>query len=348
MRQRLVDYWYRAPARASALQPLGWLYGVAMRMRRLAYAKGWATAQRAGRPVLVVGNLTVGGTGKTPLVAWLAQRLSASGLKVGILSRGYGRRSQELRSVQTDSPWYEVGDEPLLLHRLTGCDTVVAGDRLAGARALAARGVDLIIADDGLQHLRLARECEIVVIDGARGLGNQRLLPAGPLREPADRLRHAELLVLNGAAEHVSLHAARGLPAGPAFLMSLYGEVAHRLDGQDGPQPLEHFRGQRVHAVAGIGNPERFFRGLRGRGIEVVEHAFADHYPLVASDLEFGDELPVLMTQKDAVKCPLLADARLWYVPVVARFSEEQARELLERITLRLGPFPQSPTHSGR
>lgn len=348
MRQRLLDNWYRVPARPSLLQPLAWLYGLVIGLRRWVYSHGWAPRMQAGRPVVVVGNLTVGGTGKTPLVAWLAQRLSASGLKVGIVSRGYGRRGRQLRTVSSDSRWEEVGDEAWLLHRLTGCDTIVAHDRAAGARALAARGADVILADDGLQHLRLARDCEVIVIDGARGLGNGRLLPAGPLREPRSRLLGTALLVMNGPPEHASLHDAGEALTQPCFQMTLWGEEAYRLDGQGMPVALERFGGQRVHAVAGIGNPERFFRGLRQRGIDVVEHAFADHHPFVVSDLEFDDGLPVLMTEKDAVKCRQLADARLWYVPVVARFSEEQARELLDSLARRLGASRQSSTHDGR
>jgi tetraacyldisaccharide 4'-kinase len=294
--------------------------------------------ESAGKPVIVVGNLTVGGTGKTPLVAWLAEQLARCGLKVGILSRGYGGSTRRPQVVHGESSWREVGDEPLLLRRLTGCDTVVARDRLAGARELVALGVDVVIADDGLQHLRLARQCEIVVVDGARGFGNGRLLPAGPLREPAWRLRHASIVVINGSPEHASLLVGSNKPAADALQMSLYGDDAHRLDGLAIPRPLEHFRDRRVHAVAGIGNPSRFFRALRARGLDVIEHAFADHHPFVAADLTFADDLPVLMTEKDAVRCRTLATARLWYVPVVARFSESQAQKLLDTVTSSLRP----------
>jgi tetraacyldisaccharide 4'-kinase len=343
MEQRLTELWYRESARPSLLQPLSWLYGVITGARRRLYKQGWLRSESAGKPVVVVGNLTVGGTGKTPLVAWLAEQLANSGLKVGIVSRGYGRSSGVPQVVQGESGWRDVGDEPLLLRRLTGCDTVVARDRLSGARALVTMGADIVIADDGLQHLRLARQCEIVVIDGARGFGNGRLLPAGPLREPASRLRDASIVVINGVPEHASLLTGPDRPSADAFQMSLQGDDAHRLDGLAIPQPLEHFRGRRVHAVAGIGNPGRFFRNLRARGLDVIEHAFADHHPFVAADLTFADDLPVLMTEKDAVRCRSLATPRLWYVPVVARFSEPQARELLERIVDELrGVQPRS------
>jgi tetraacyldisaccharide 4'-kinase len=338
MEQRFTELWYRESAGFTWLQPLSWLYGLVTRVRRAAYARRWLRTERAGKPVIVVGNLTVGGTGKTPVVAWLAEQLSLSGLKVGIVSRGYGRSKADPEAVHAESSWRDVGDEPMLLWQLTGCDVVVAQDRFAGAQKLVALGVDVIIADDGLQHLRLARDCEIVVIDGARGFGNGRLLPAGPLREPVYRIRHASIVVVNGAPEHASLQAGEGKLSPSSLQMSLSGGEAHRLDGLAAPERLEHFSGQRVHAVAGIGNPQRFFRYLRGRGIDVVEHPFPDHHPFTAADLTFGDDLPVLMTQKDAVRCRELENARLWYVPVVARFSEPQARELLERVVRTLAP----------
>jgi tetraacyldisaccharide 4'-kinase len=347
MEQRLTQLWYRESAGPSLLQPFSWLYGLVTRLRRRAYARGWLAAHRAGKPVVVVGNLTVGGTGKTPLVAWLAEQLTLSGLKVGIVSRGYGRADGAPQFVHMESSWRDVGDEPLLLRRLTGCDTVVSRDRFAGAQQLVARGADVIIADDGLQHLRLARDCEIVVIDGARGFGNGRLLPAGPLREPPTQLRHASAVVLNGVPEHASLLAGEYKLAPGALQMSLFGDDAHRLDGLASSQPLEHFRGQRVHAVAGIGNPGRFFRDLRARGIDVIEHSFADHHPFVAEDLTFPDDLPVLMTEKDAVRCRSLVTDRLWFVPVVARFSEAQARELLDLVVRRLAPAPVSSRVGG-
>jgi tetraacyldisaccharide 4'-kinase len=347
MEHWLTQLWYRESAGPSLLQPLAWLYGLVSRLRRHAYMRGWLQTQRAGKPVIVVGNLTVGGTGKTPLVAWLAERLSASGLKVGIVSRGYGRSQRAPQVVHAESDWRDVGDEPFLLRQLTGCDTVVAQDRFAGAQQLVALGVDVVIADDGLQHLRLARECEIVMVDGARGFGNGRLLPAGPLREPACRVREAGIVVVNGVPEHASLLAGEGRLAPTTLQMSLYGAEAYRLDGLAGPQSLQHFGGKRVHAVAGIGNPGRFFRDLRAAGIDVIEHPFADHHPFAAADLTFDDDLPVLMTQKDAVRCRSLAHARLWYVPVVARFADAQGRELLNRVVNTLAPTQAASPPSG-
>lgn len=341
MHERLFKLWYEQPPGLSALQPLSWLYGAAVSVRRGAYRRGWARSQAVGVPVIVVGNLTVGGTGKTPLTIWIAEQLRRRGREVGLVSRGYGRRHGGMRRVTAASSWQEVGDEPLILERRTGCMTLVASDRVAAATALVARGARVIVADDGLQHLRMQRNCEIVVIDGSRGFGNGRLLPAGPLRESAARARAADVLVVNGGADG---EPVRGVPpelAARALRMHLAAGGARQVAGSGPEQPLEAFRGRPVHAVAGIGNPQRFFADLRARGLEVVEHAFPDHHALSAADLDFGDGLAVLMTEKDAVKCRQLAQPRLWYVPVEATFSEADSQRLLELVMRKTeSPIP--------
>ncbi len=336
---RLLSLWYEQPSRSSALQPLSWLYGAAVSARRKAYERGWLRSHGVRRPVIVLGNLTVGGTGKTPLTIWLANHLRQRGIEVGLVSRGYGREQSGLRSVTYNSRWKEVGDEPLILHRRTGCMTLVGSDRLAAARALAAQGAKVILADDGLQHLRMRRECEIIVIDGARGLGNGRLLPAGPLRESGSRAGMADALVVNGGAEG---EPVRGLPpelAAAALRMRLVASEARQVAHAELAQPLEAFRGKPLHAVAGIGNPQRFFAELRARGLEVIEHPFPDHHAFSASDLDFGNGLPVLMTEKDAVKCRKIAGPRLWYVPVEAVLSEADSRRLLEIVMRAIDSF---------
>jgi tetraacyldisaccharide 4'-kinase len=337
--QRLLRLWYEQPRGFSALLPLSWLYGVAVTARRFAYERGLAPSRAVGRPVIVIGNLTVGGTGKTPLTIWLANSLRQCGLEVGLVSRGYGRRRSGLRVVAADSPWQEVGDEPLILHRRTGCATIVASDRVAAAAALVGRGAEVILADDGLQHLRMARDCEIVVIDGARGFGNGRVLPAGPLRESARRAREADAVVVNGGEPGEALRGVSPQLAAVALRMRRAAAEARRLAAPGESKPLEAFRGRAVHAVAGIGNPQRFFCDLRACGLEIIEHAFPDHHALSAADLDFGDGLAVLMTEKDAVKCGQVAGPRLWYVPVEATFSEADSRRLLELVLRKIQSF---------
>jgi len=355
----LAALWYPAAGESSRaarcalalLQPLACLYGAGVRARRLAYERGWLKAHAAGRPVIVVGNLTVGGTGKTPLILWLAERLQARGLTVGIVSRGYGRQTGGARRAQAASRWEEIGDEPLLVHRRTGCAVAVAEDRIIAARRLAAEGVDVILSDDGLQHLRLARDCAIVVIDGARGFGNGRLLPAGPLREPASRALGADGIVVNadgivvddadGAGASRAADSGRAIAvlkdfAGPLATMHLLLGEAHRLDGGGSPQPLTRFQGRPVHAVAGIGHPERFFRALAARGLELIEHAFPDHHPFARGDLDYPDDLPILMTEKDAVRCASLATPRMWHVPVETRLDEAGGAALLALVARRI------------
>jgi tetraacyldisaccharide 4'-kinase len=333
----LTELWYGKARGAALLAPVGWLYGALMTLRRGAYAAGLLRRHTIGCPVVVVGNLTVGGSGKTPLVAWLAGELSGRGYHVGIVSRGYGSQSREPRLVGSTATWQEVGDEPLLLARRTGCSTAVGVDRVATARLLKMQGCDVIVSDDGLQHLRLAADYRIVVVDGARGFGNRRVLPAGPLREPLAGLACADAIIVNGAApDAAQLHGARaGTP-----LLEMRLVPAHAVGLVSGARrPLTEFRATPVHAVAGIGHPGRFFHMLRGIGLQVIEHAFADHHPLGPEEVEFADELPVLMTEKDAVKCTGFANARLWSVPVSAQLVGEGASRLLAPMVERFKTF---------
>lgn len=318
---RREQVWYH-----DAPPPLGWrllarVYAGVVALRRRAYAHGWLRSYKLARPVVVVGNLSVGGTGKTPLTIALARALAARGLRAGVVSRGYGGTARGPQRVTADSAPAEVGDEPLLIHLRSGVPVVIGRDRVAAAELLLSGGdIDVILADDGLQHYRLRRDIEICVIDGARRFGNRRLLPAGPLREPLSRLERVDFRVCNGGLAHadeVQLH--------------LRDDGATALLG-GAHVALDSFAHRRVHAVAGIGNPRRFFDSLRACRIELIEHPFADHHAFRAEDLAFGDGLPVLMTEKDAIKCRAFAQADWWQVAVQAQLPERFFDTLASRI----------------
>lgn len=313
-------YWYDGSTPPWHARLLAALYATVTAVRRKAYRRGWLRSLQAGVPVIVVGNITAGGSGKTPLVVALVERLRAEGWVPGVASRGHGRADEATQCwVEASSDAAQVGDEPLLIARRTGAKVRVDRDRLAAAQALAAAGCDVVVCDDGLQHYRLARDIEIEVQDLRRGYGNGRLLPAGPLREPVERAADCAFRVLNlGVASDAAVQRDAGFGEWP---MHLQVDAARPLRGGRA-QPLAAFAGQRVHAVAGIGDPERFFSMLREAGLGVVPHAFPDHHAYVQADFGFGSQLPVLMTEKDAVKCAVFADARSFMVPVDARLPE--------------------------
>lgn len=325
----LEGVWYDGRAGAWLLAPFSLLFSWGAAVRRALYRSGWRRAYRATVPVVVIGNLSVGGTGKSPLVASLAQSLRARGLRVGILTRGYGAKVGAPIRVSRESTPTEVGDEPVMLAISTGAEVVVSPDRAAGARALEAQGVEVILCDDGLQHYGLARDLEVVVIDAHRGFGNGRLLPAGPLRESPARLDTVDWVVINGG-EVANRPPWQGRAG--TLVMQLVPEAARGVADPVRWQSLEALRGQPVHAVAGIGHPARFFATLRAAGLEPREHAFADHHAFTAADFVFGDEHPILMTAKDAVKCRSFADARFWEIPVTTRLSPDGAKALVDAI----------------
>jgi tetraacyldisaccharide 4'-kinase len=319
--QRLPEIWYGAEPPPFWLRALVPVYRALRALHRAPYTLGLRRAQRLPMPVIVVGNISVGGTGKTPLVIVLVEALRARGLRPGVISRGYGRSADAAELLDASSTAQRVGDEPLLIHA-AGIPVAVGRDRVAAGRLLLERyGCDVIVADDGLQHLALFRDVEICVVDGMRRFGNGRLLPAGPLREPRARLDWVDFRVCNG-----------GQPSAGEVPMQLVGDTAVSLSDPRTHKPLSEFAGGRVHAVAGIGNPARFFAALRTAGIETIEHPFADHHPFVADDLVFGEDLPVLMTQKDAVKCAAFAPPGCWQVPVRAILPEAFFDEVCRRI----------------
>jgi len=337
LRSRIEAMWY-AGTGPWWLAPLSFLYGSAMSLRGLLYRLGLRHRVRVPVPVVVVGNLTVGGTGKTPLVAWLSSHLAACGMRVAIVSRGYGGRARGVTRVTVHSRASEVGDEPLLLARRAAATVFIGRDRVAAAQEAVRDGADIVVCDDGLQHLALMRQCEIVVIDGQRGFGNGSLLPRGPLRESPRRLRRVNAVVVNGAITAPGFTLPRFV-TGTHFVMQMRPGDARPVAGSGALRSLSSFRGAGVHAVAAIGNPQRFFDMLRAAGLTVYEHPMPDHHAFKSGDLNFGDSLAVLMTEKDAVKCAPFADERCWYVPVTAEFAEDEASKLIDLVLARAKAF---------
>lgn len=331
MRARVERLWYRPEPPPALLRPLAALYGG---IADALAARRKAGAETLSVPVIVVGNLSVGGTGKTPLTLWLIAQLRELGWRPGVISRGYGGRAPcyPLRVTAATDPRHS-GDEPALIARCTGVPLAVAPDRVAAARLLIDSGeVDVLIADDGLQHYRLARDVEVCVIDGARGLGNGARLPAGPLREPAERLADVDLVVINGA---LTAPLPR-LPSAPVCMRLELGAARSLADRST--RELAAFGNRRVHAVAGIGNPQRFFDALTAQGLAVIPHPLPDHHCYAEVELAFGDGLPVLMTEKDAVKCTAFTLPNLWSVAARAMLDPADAARVRESLLSRLPP----------
>lgn len=338
MRKWLERRWYQGPA-PLLLRPLAPLYGAMARSRAER-----ARAERVPLPVplIVVGNISVGGTGKTPFTIWLVEQLREWGFTPGVIARGYGGRARTWpQSVAAGSDPRLVGDEPVLMAGRLACPVAAAPDRVAAARYLLERHprVDVLVSDDGLQHYRLPRQLEICLVDGRRGFGNGQLLPAGPLREPPQRLDSVDLVVVNGGSAR---------PACRAPVLDMRVDVCEAVPLGGGPaRSLASFGGQRVHAVAGIGDPSRFFSVLTRFGIELVMHPFPDHHRFRAQDLAFGDDHAVLMTDKDAVKCAGFRGERLWRVPARALLAAEAVwtvRKSVEAMRLRWADRSGAPS----
>jgi len=304
----LQHVWARTGVLTLLLSPLALLFAAVSGLRRLAYRHGWLTSFAVGVPVVIVGNITAGGSGKTPLTIWLVNRLRAQGYRPGVVSRGYGGAARGCVEVQPDSSPAEVGDEPLLIRFKTGAPVVVGRDRVAAARTLLARhpGVDVIVSDDGLQHYRLQRNLELAVIDAASGLGNGWPLPAGPLREPARRLRSVDAViqVMRGPTPSRAIHRA--------WRANYTAGLAYRLRAPQEKMPLHDLPPHDWRAVTGIARPQGFFDMLQAQGIRFRPHAFADHHAFQPHELPAAGA--VLMTEKDAVKCLAFAGADWWAV----------------------------------
>lgn len=326
--------WYEGGKFYVALLPLAGLYWLIIELRRILYRIGVLRTRKASVPVIVVGNVTAGGTGKTPTVVWLAQALQECGFAPGIVSRGYGgSRSGASMRVDAESDPAVVGDEPVLIAMRTGCPVVVDEDRARAASMLVDDGADLVIADDGLQHYALHRDYEICVIDGSRGIGNGLLLPAGPMRETVARIEQVDQVLVNGRLDQDT----SGMPTElqNAIEFELVASEICRLNGSL-TRPIARFSGSTVHGVAAIGNPRRFFELLRRHGIQVIEHAFPDHATITASELDFADSFDILMTQKDAVKFGQRTPDRFWYVPVDACIDPLDAGPWIQQIESRM------------
>ncbi|MFQ2092981.1 tetraacyldisaccharide 4'-kinase [Aeromonas taiwanensis] len=322
----LARLWYGNSGWRWGLAPFALLFSLVSGVRRFAYRRGWFKAYRAGLPVIVVGNLSVGGNGKTPVVVWLVEQLQARGFRPGVVSRGYGGKAPHYPyRLDETSTTAQAGDEPVLIARRCGCPVAVAPKRADAVRLLERSGeVDIIVTDDGLQHYALARDIELVVVDGARRFGNGCLLPMGPLREPISRLKRVDAIICNG-----------GEPGRGEYAMHLAPGTPRRVcDDAPLTAPLQG----PVDALAGIGHPPRFFATLTALGYELAQSVgYADHQAFDAAELlaRFG-ERPLLMTEKDAVKCRPFAPDNWWYLPVSAELPDALGEALLRT----LGPQP--------
>ncbi len=326
MKQRfsrwLQDVWYKEMYISAAFMPISMVYDDIMRFRAFLYRFGVKKKTKLAVPIVIVGNITVGGTGKTPLILWMARFLKEQGYKPGIISRGYGG------SAETWPQWVDqqskpdlVGDEAVLMAKHADCPIAVGPERPKAAQMLLDKSdCDIILSDDGLQHYALERDIEIIVVDGQRRFGNGYVLPCGPLRESTERLHKVDLVIVNGQAEEEN-----------EFSMFMEGDIAINLVTKE-QKLLSDFHYIPSHALAGIGNPNRFFALLEQKNIAIEKHAFLDHYKYTEADINFNDDKAVLMTEKDAVKCFDFASEKHWFVPVKAKPQQQFIDKLLTLI----------------
>ena len=350
---KIVKAWYRKAFWIKLFWPFSLLFALVSGFRRWRYRRSWKTLPASNVPVIVIGNLTVGGAGKSPLASYLVRALREQGFKPGIVSRGYGAQKpiDSAVLVTEQSTADQVGDEPLMLFQMLACPVCVCPERNQAVRALEQAGCDLILSDDGLQHYAMQRDLEICVFDAERLWGNGQLLPAGPMRESLKRLQSVDFVVLNGQLPedqsaqdylHSKLeqdgYASKSIKA-PVLNMTLAPEDLKSLDSAQ-TLPLESLKEQKVAAVAGIGNPERFFATLSQLGARVEGRAFADHHAYQVDDFRGLDSALIVMTEKDAVKCRNLALDNLWYLPVRAQLSDNLAQKICERLE-SMGRLPK-------
>lgn len=319
----IEQQWVRITLWHLLLIPLSWLFYLLSTARRFCYKLGILDSYQAQVPLVVVGNVTVGGTGKTPLVIWLVEQLKQAGFSPGIISRGYGGRNRNPIEVFKHSSPDEVGDEPVLLAKRTGCPIFVNADRVSAIQALLQTypSCDVIVSDDGLQHYRMRRDIELAVVDAQRGFGNKMLLPAGPLREPIARLKRVDAVIYNGKANSLD-----------GFVMTLQMGRLRKVQDENVVADLDTLKGLSTIAIAGIGNPQRFFQQLRDRSLMIEEHPFPDHHAFMPEDLEFAGDAVVLMTEKDAVKCAAFAKENWWYLPVDAIVDRTLSDYIIQKL----------------
>ena len=340
-RSSWAERWYNGHPLFVLLLPLSAVFALIAWLRRMGYRLGWLRAWQAPVPVIVVGNVSVGGTGKTPLTLALVEHLRRQGWRPGIVSRGYGGQGASYpQIVLADSDAAQVGDEPLLLARRAAAPVVIDPLRVRGVQhLLASSDCNIVLCDDGLQHYALARTVEIAVVDGQRGLGSGWLLPAGPLREPVSRLQSVDLVVVNGAwrAPGPAPASAATMTLAPGTWQPVGADAASMAASPVASAPTSG----PVHAVAGIGHPPRFFAMLAEQGFQPIPHAFPDHHAYTAADLQFSPPALVVMTEKDAVKCAGIAPANSWYVPVQAILPDS----FWQALTQRLAPWKALGEH---
>ncbi len=322
--KRLDYYWYSINFISLLLLPLSGVFCLLAHLRLLLYKIKLLKSYKAPVPVIVVGNISVGGTGKTPLIIALVKQLQSRGKTPGVISRGYGGKSDSWpRLVSAQTTAQQVGDEPQLIFQHCRCAVAVGPNRQQSIELLlSCSGCDIILSDDGLQHYALQREIEIVVVDAQRRFGNRLCLPAGPLREPRSRLDKVDLVLFNGGSSQQM-----------SFAMKVVQCVGVGAETKD--RMLSSFRGQTIHAVAGIGNPQRFFNMLKSHDIKVIEHAFSDHHIYSESDLNFNDDFSVLMTEKDAVKCGDFVLPDHWAVVieiVISAPAQQQLKQIFDSL----------------
>ena len=323
--------WERLTLWHIILIPLSWFFGAVVWLRKSFYQSGWLESYRLPVPVIIVGNITVGGTGKTPFVIWLATQLKQQGYSPGIICRGYGGSTSLVQEVFAQSNPTESGDEPVLIAKRTQCPVFVGANRVAAGQLLLSTHpqCNIILSDDGLQHYRLQRDFEIALMNSEDAFGNGHLLPAGPLREKKARLQMVDAIIESGSSQGNQ----KNMP--PKFYMQLSGEIFSYINEAE-HQPASFFADKKLVAIAGIGKPARFFRQLSALGLTFEQYAFPDHHTFTAQDLARFGEKTLLMTEKDAVKCSAFDNENAWFLPVEAKLTSQTDQSLIALILQKL------------